>query len=422
MAVWAIPQDKIIDYSPTGDLTAEFAQKVKWCLENAYEALAEIHESITGIGGISVDINDIADGQILVYRAASQSFKNEDKDSAGAGKTLTLSYGNVVLAQYNGSEPVTLNLRGIAQDGAAADTAHVLRLLENLYLTLEVAGLNPGGYDRLSNNTFFGGINDIDGDRSRATLVDGKIYGNGAVLITKPISFINEVTGEVTTASRANLTVKHRNVVDSTVTAEIAMRNATFVKDELLCIGDGTQKTIAFANTTGVAPYNFSVYFDGERQSNYLLDTANAQVTFTAPNGAIVTADYFYNWGTETFEPMLKTGTYPDYRNQARATTQFSYAGTAGNVATLRLTLVQNSGTATNEISATGTGQPQGFKLAHQAVASTIQVTPATATWQYDDDQNVIVITAPSGTAVNVSYQWEGKGLGVDSFACTFDE
>lgn len=422
MAVWAIPQDKIIDYSPTGDLTAEFAQKVKWCLENAYEALSEIHESTTGIGGISVNISDITDGQILVYRADSQSFKNEDKDSAGAGKTLTLSYGNTVLAQYNGSSPVTFDMRGIAQGGAAADTAHVLRLLENLYLTLEVAGLNPGGYDRLSNNTFFGGINDIDGDRSQASVVDGKVYGNGAILITKPISFINEVTGEVTTTSRANLTVKHRNVADSTVTAEIALRNATFVSGEVLGIGDGTQKTVALAHASDVASYNFSLYFDGERQSNYLLDTANGRVTFTAPNGAIVTANYFYNWGTETFMPMLKAGTYPDYRNQARATTQFTYAGMSGNVATLRLTLVQNSGTAENEISVMGTGQPQGFKLAHQAVAGTIQVTPSTVPWQYNDNQNVIVITAPSGTAVNVSYQWEGKGLGVDSFACTFDE
>lgn len=421
MAVWTIPPDKIIDYSQTGDLTGEFAQKVKWCLENAYEALAEVREASMGIGGIPVDITDITDGQILVYRADSHAFKNEDKGCVGAGRTLTISYGDAVLAQYNGSEPMSLNLRGIAP-GSAADTAHVLRLLENLYLTLEVAGLNPGGYDRLSNNTFFGGINDIDTDRSFATLVDGKVHGNGAVLVTKPISFINEVTGEVTATSRASLTVKHRNVADSAITAEIAMRNAQFVKDEVLCIGDGTAKTVTLAHTNEVASYNFSLCFDGAKQTGYLLDTATGEVTFTAPIGSIVTASYFYDWGTETFAPMLKASTCPDYRNQARATTQFTYAGAAGSVAILRLTLVQNSGTATNEIVTTGTGQPQGFKLAHQAIASTIQVTPSIVPWRYNDDQNIIVITAPLGTTVNVSYQWEGKSLGVDSFACTFDE
>ena len=427
MAVWAIPQDKIIDYSRTGDLTSEFAQKVKWCLENAYIALQELHESSGKLDGISVEIDGITDGQILVYRESAEKFRNENNNSAGTARSLILTYGDTVVAEYNGSDTVRLDLRGLfassPQGASAADTAHALRLLENLYLVLDVAQLNPGGFDGLSDNTFFGGVNDIDDDRSTATIVDGKAYGAGATLITKPISFINEVTGTANLVSRAHLTVKHRNVADAAVTAEIAFIYAAFAKSEVLAIGDGTQKTVSLAHPAGVTGYNFSVYFDGERQSNYLLDTNNATVTFTAPQGAIVTADYYYNWGGETFAPMTKTGTYPDHRNSARASTQFAYtAATVGNVAVLRLTLNQASGTAENEISVTGTGEPQGFKLVHQAIAPTIQVTPSTVPWQYDEDQNIIVFTAPQGTAVQVSYQWQGKDLGVDSFACTFNE
>lgn len=425
MAIWAIPQDKIIDYSPTGDLTAEFAQKVKWCLENAYEALAETHEANTGIGGIPLDVNGVTDGQTLVYRESAGKFVNENKNVLGGDKSLIVRYGNTVIADYNGSATVVLDLQELfansPQASAAADTAHVLRLLENLYLTLDVAQLNPGGYDGLSGNTFFGSTNDIDTDRSVGAIVDGKVHGNGATLITKPISFANEVTGETNTVNRAHLTVKHRNVADAAVAAEIAFVNAVFVKSELLCIGNGAQTTVTLAHTTSVSPHKFSLFFDGERQTNYLLDTSMGQVTFTAPVSTIVTADYFYNWGAETFVAMTKTGTYPDYKNSARASTQFEYsATTGGSVALLKLTLNQGSGTATNEIVTIGTGQSQGFKLAHQAIAGTIQVTPATVPWQYNDDQNVIVITAPSGTAVNVSYQWESKSLGVDSFACTF--
>ena len=425
MATWEIPPEKIIDYLPTGDLTAEFAQKVKWCLEEAFGSLKELHDT-EGLGGLSVALNNITDGQMLVYRQSANGFVNENKNVLAGDKSLIIRYGDALIADYNGSETVTLDLQGLfansPQAAVAADTAHALRLLENLYLTLDVAQLNPGGYDGLSGNTFFGSVNDLDTSRSVGTLVDGKISGNGAVLITKPISFVNKATGTANTANRAHLTVKHRNIADAAVTAEIAFINAAFVKSELLGIGTGAQQTATLAHTTNVTAYNFAVHINGANYSDYSLNTNTGQVTFTAPAGAIVTADYFYNWGVETFASMTKTGTYPDYRNHARASTQFEYSTpNGGSIAVLKISLNQGAGTATNEISTTGTGQPQGFKLAHQAVESTVQVTPSTIPWQYDEDENIIVLTAPLGTSVQVSYQWLSKDLGVDSFACTFN-
>ena len=169
--------------------------------------------------------------------------------------------------------------------------------------------------------------------------------------------------------------------------------------------------------------YKFALYFDGVQQtSGFDFSPLTGQVTFTAPANVIVSADYFYNWTAETFVEMTKTGTYPDRRNPTRATTQFVYDGAKGSVATIRLTLKRGEGESLNEIVSTGTGNPRGFKLAHQAVNGSIWVTPASAPWQFNEEQNTVIVTAPVGDAIRISYKWKSKDFAVDSFACTFNE
>ena len=53
MAIWAIPEDKIIDYSPNGDDVDSFSQKVKFCLEEIFKSLQYLHSS----GGTLDDSN-----------------------------------------------------------------------------------------------------------------------------------------------------------------------------------------------------------------------------------------------------------------------------------------------------------------------------------------------------------------------------
>lgn len=506
MAIWRIPNEYIIEYSPNGDVVKTFSQKTKYCLEEAFNSLNDLHEttesigasiqsvnasiqsintslsavsslsslgSVDGgdvslIGGIGVEIASISDGQILVYREEDEKFHNEDNESSGGGEI---------------------------------DINHLLRLVENLYLALDVAGLNPGGYDGLSGETFYGDTNDINmaspkvlsfikgddsltvdspdgliegsiyrltdgaagvwvkikqlrtvGDitqvvlenpvntqftgtvrlrRSRGTISEGKITcenttTSGTFFTTNLIPFINEITGEEKAISRAHLIVKHQNLVDTEIKAEIALRDiATFVKGEVLDIGTGLSKTVALIHRENLSSYKFALYFDGVAQTEHFsFDPVAGRVTFTAPEGAIVSADYFYNWSDENFVEMTKAGTYPDRRNPNRATTQFYYNGAAGKIATLRLRLRRLTGTAENEIASTGAGldKPLGFKLAHQAIPTAIQVISTDGAYSYNEELNTVIVTAPAGQAINISYEWRGKSFSVDSFVCMFDE
>lgn len=195
MAIWAIPRDKIIDYSPTGDDVDLFSQKVKYCLEEAFVSLKDLHDNGTGgdvIGGTSVAINNVEDGQILIYDGTSQNFNN-------VGLMALLS-----------------------QSPLAHDIAHLQRLVENIYLALSVAGLDPGGYDALTVSTAT--ANDIDTERSTfTTTADGEKILSNAVIITTPIFFLDETTATEQPKSRAHLVVKHQNAFNAQISAEIAL-------------------------------------------------------------------------------------------------------------------------------------------------------------------------------------------------------
>ncbi len=265
MAIWAIPSDKIIDWSKNGDDVDAFAQKTKYCLEAAFEALAELHTAVNKIANIPVSIDNIQDGEILAYHAATQSFRNETKGAVGEGQSLVITNGDTLVGDYNGGSPITINLQNVINESTTGqDVAHLIRLVNNLYLVLKVAELDPGGYDGLKCFTFYGNLDDLAS--STATISDGKIICNGLgqIVVTRPISLGVE-------CSRANLVVKHQNFADVTITAEIALDEGEFVT-------------------------------------------------------------------------MTKAGTYPDSGNPNRATTQFTYSGEAGTLATLRLTFSREGG------------------------------------------------------------------------------
>lgn len=458
---------------------------------------ANLEGSATEICNIPVDINDMADGQILRYHSSTHSFRNEDpSEVVGVGRSLILRDGDRVLGDYNGGTTVNIDLQEVLNHSMLSrEVQHLMRLTGNLYLALDAAELNPGGYDGLSGETFYGEGTDIDttevrvlsvitGDdsmdvdsvdgliegshyiltdgtttedvqikhiiiengtnrlicyravtgaftgnsikllRSNCTITEGAMTGDGVYCTANLIPFVNEATGTATEISHAHLVVKHQNIADAEITAEIALRGGVkFVKGEVIGIGNGSTQTVLLEHTDDVTSYKFALYFNGVRQtSGFEFSPILGQVTFTAANGVIVSADYYYDWCKEDFVEMTKTGTYPDRRDQTRATTQFCYDGDGGTVATIRLTLKRGEGTATNEIISAGTGRPRGFRLAHQAISSSISVSPAPTSRSFNSEQNTVIVTAPVGNAIRISYRWKGKEFSVDSFACTFNE
>lgn len=250
MTIWEIPKDKIINYSKTGDDIDLFTQKVKYCLEEAFVSLKFLHNNMTTLGGVSYAFDGLADGQTLVYDASTQTFVNDTPVDPKLTQTL------------NELQTLVLNVTPVTNDNAQK-ILHLQRLVENLYLALDVAGLNPYGYDNLHVATFCGDLSCIDTMRSSFTLGDGKISAANAILVTNPIYFTDAPV------SKAHLVVKHTNIADAQISAQIALYDV----------------------------------LDGEN-----------------------------------FLPMTKTRTYPDKENPNRATTEFTYSGEAGNVATLSIT------------------------------------------------------------------------------------
>lgn len=450
------------------------------------------HINITGnatsLAGKEVDVSAVRDGYVPVYHASSNTIRFEPKNTTGQGQSLILRDNGKLLGDYNGSTTTEIDVAEVIENSNVSYVNHALRLAENLHLALDIAELNPGGYDNLITETFRGNTSVIDttvvnvtdlvtGDdsinvetveglvsganyiltdgttsetvkikeikisgsskriiltspvansftlenavlkRSTATISEGYVEGDGVYFVTVPIKLSHDV-------SRIHMGVKHQNLKDIEINAEVALQAAKFVEGAILGVGDGTEQTITLENTSGVNFYGFKLYFNGVAQENFSFNHKTGEVTFTAASGVIVTADYFYNWGEENFVAMTKTATYPDKNNPARATTQFTFrdTGDGGNIATIKISLKVLSGEENNLTIGAGTGRAQAFKLEHNAIPATISVSPTSATKRYDENLNVLVVTANAGEMITVSYAWRGESFKIDSLAAFFNE
>lgn len=62
------------------------------------------------LAGKRIDISTVEDGQVLVYREATNTFVGEQKGTIGAGKVLTISVDGEPIATYDGSAVTTIDL------------------------------------------------------------------------------------------------------------------------------------------------------------------------------------------------------------------------------------------------------------------------------------------------------------------------
>lgn len=90
------------------------------------------------------------------------------------------------------------------------------------------------------------------------------------------------------------------------------------------------------------------------------------------------------------------------------------------NVVTLKVEILQNSGTVENEILGTGIGKQQSFKLAHHARPETLKVT-GSENWTFKEKTDTLIVTAQTGTEISVSYDWIAKTTYLTALACVFN-
>ena len=102
---------------------------------------------------------------------------------------------------------------------------------------------------------------------------------------------------------------------------------------------------------------------------------------------------------------------------------EYEYAAidsTTSKTVTLKIEIIQNSGTVEDVVLGTGTGKQQAFKLEHHARPETLQVS-GSDDWIYKEKTDTLLVTARSGNEIKVSYDWIGKTNYLTALACIFN-
>ena len=107
-------KDSDVSTPETGTVTNEANKLVR---TNANGVLpVDILGNASKIAGINNEINNLKDGQVLTYRAASNVWRNEDKGVVGAGKALAIKDGDTLLAEFSGDEAVDFDTERTAHE------------------------------------------------------------------------------------------------------------------------------------------------------------------------------------------------------------------------------------------------------------------------------------------------------------------
>lgn len=127
--------DKLLKYSDvstpeTGAVTNEANKLVR---TNANGVLpVDILGNASKIAGINNEINNLKDGQVLTYRAASNVWRNEDKGVVGAGKALAIKDGDTLLAEFSGDEAVEFDTGRTAHNTSADAHANIFEKVQSI--------------------------------------------------------------------------------------------------------------------------------------------------------------------------------------------------------------------------------------------------------------------------------------------------
>ena len=123
---------------------------------------------------------------------------------------------------------------------------------------------------------------------------------------------------------------------------------------------------------------------------------------------------------SDNFKEMTLNATY-DRGNEIEEDFEFvNTGGATSKIVTLKVEILQNSGTVTQELLGTGTGKQQAFKLAHHARTETLNVEGVTE-WEFKEKTDTLLVTAQSGNSIYVSYDWIAKTTYLTALACVFN-
>ena len=235
----------------------------------------DIDGSANQIDGINVVASNVKDGEVLVYRAASKTFRTEPKNTAGEGKTLIFTKGNDTICTYDGSNIETVDL-------TSANKLTTAR-------TIKLTGYASGQVD-------FDGDSDVElkVQSVTATLADNAERADMADKLTtaRTIFFGGDVQGNFEFDGSKNLVVA---LTVPTVASATNASNADFVTQANLATA-AAKAIIADSATSSETANKLStarkITFTGAVEGETTIDgSGDIVINLTVPEGSLITDD-----------------------------------------------------------------------------------------------------------------------------------
>lgn len=309
---------------------------------------------------------------------------------------------------------VKLSARGIKQDGTQIDYTDPQKLigekLQELQLKADYTVTRIGEYVRL--------------EKADITYSTGESATTGL----KSSEIVSKTYDWYINIKQARLTIKHEPLRDAQIKAYCALRvRPKEARDEILGVGTGSRTTYKLAHTEGLKYDTIKIRYDGEQQySGIEYNTQGGRVTCTAPEGAIITCSYEYDWGVEDWQEMKQ---YSQYEQDEVETTEYRYATSESgkSVASVKLELCMTSGHIDNEALGVGTGILQTYQLSHKLRDTNISISSngikqSTRNWSVSTDPRYIRIAGNVGSRLTASYDWISETPIIYQIAAVFGE
>ena len=218
--------------------------------------------------------------------------------------------------------------------------------------------------------------------------------------------------------------IRHNPLEDSSLKAYVNFMKKPARRERLqIGIANGSRQTLTLGEPDlNIDFSSLEIYADDVQLTDFDANSIDSSVTLKATSGAAITATYDYNHGEEEWREMTLDFTEP-YKDGETVMSRFVYSlpdedAADKTVSNIKIEMKRASGTESDYYLGKATGKKQLFVLPHfKPKAATITFDNAAVDFIYDDESNVLTLTAPKKTALNVSYKWLGENISIVSWS-----
>ena len=202
------------DNSVSGDITGNSAtsDKLKTARNITLTGDAQGTVSFDGSQNVSidadfirnkaVDIANLQDGTILVFRTKNQKFMLESKGTIGAGRTLTIKDGNEVLGTFSGDVETAIDIAPSLQDLRTVVASGNVATATKLQTARSINGTSFDGSANITTARWGAARNVYIKDAtSTNTSAAVSVDGSGNVILLLPATIKANLTGNATGSS-----------------------------------------------------------------------------------------------------------------------------------------------------------------------------------------------------------------------------